>query len=227
MKRHRDGIGLLEHRFEHAPLPAHSVVVVGGVPRSGIRQGEVPVHVVLTHRDVDHFGAAVLVGIVGVVDALRHVDRDASQRVHHVDESVQVDERVVVNGDPEQLLERRHDQRCARVRCVRIQLGVLLPVLVDRVADVGEAVAVVDVEFRWKRHVPEVARNLQHRRVPRFGIDTDHDHGVGPDAGPPRACIAPHQQDVQPFIARPQRECRRGRRCRGGRSRRRSGALGR
>ena len=180
------------------------------------------IHVVLARLDVDHFGRSVLVGVVLVVHPLGNVDRDAPNGVHHVDESLQVDERVVVDRDVHQLLERCHDQRRSRIGCVGIELRMLLSELIDRVGNVGEAVALVDVQTRRQWHLREVAWHLQDRRIPCFGIDAHHHHRIGAYPGPPHSGVTAEQQNVQPPQACPEGDGRRGRRRRSRRAGRRS-----
>ena len=208
-----DRVGLVDDRVDRAALPLHPLVVGGPVASAREPEGLEPVEVLVGPRLEVAGRRDVPVGVA--VDRHRLVDvhGDPADRVDDLPEAVEVDQQVVVDRDAECTRDRQLHRVGTLVVGAPDHAGVGgRDVAVDRVehllaviAALLEPVGVERVQrgAGGERHVAQVAREAEHHRAAGVGVDADQDHGVGADAGPPDAAVAPEEQQVDPVLGAP------------------------
>ena len=128
-----------------------------------------------------------------VDEPLPHPNPDAAERVDEVGEATQVDERVVVDPDPEQARDGLLERGRAGIGAAREELGLRLREAVERVQRLAEA-----LQLPAERNLREVARNPERRRAAGAVLRRDQDDRVGARAPVARPLVGAEQQDRRP-----------------------------
>ena len=142
-------------------------------------------------------------------DALLDVDVDAAHRVDQRAEAVEVDDRRVVDAQPEHGRERVAGRGEPGVAVAGEEVAVLLGQGPDGVHQaLGPAVVALGVELVQRvvvgeGHVLQVARHTEQHGVAGPGVDAGHHHRVGAHAGAVGAGVGAEQQDVDAGRAGP------------------------
>ena len=162
-----------------------------------------PLRCLAPRLDVERRLAALAAQAVDLdTQRLEVVDGDPAEGVDHVHEPEQVDQGVVVDGQPEQLLGGPGDGGDARPFAVREQVGPLvLGKGVQLVEQPREAAALAEVVGRrpvgqW--HLDHVAGQPEQRHLPGGQLEAGHHHRVGAPAAAARPGVAAQQQHRDP-----------------------------
>ncbi len=209
--QHDDGVHLADQGTHHAPLTAHPAEVVGGRPRAGEPQGPVAAEVLTPGVDPagDAADRAAGAHVAADRDALLDVDVDPSHGIDQRAEAVEVDDRGVVDAQPEHGRERVPGGGQPGVGVAGKEVPVLLSQGPDGVHQaLGPAVVALGVELVQRvvvgeRDVLQVAGHTDQERVAGPGVDARHHHRVGAHAGAVGAGVGAEQQDVDAGRAGP------------------------
>ncbi len=173
-------------------LSRDAVEVAGVAPRAGVAEGVAAVHVV--HADAEDAGVevaeALRLGVTRVVDRRGHVDVDAADAIDQLLEALEVNDHVVVDLDPKQLLNGRFGQS-------RTPARVALRLAVDQRG--VDALLKTAPGFRWNVDV-QVTRHGDAARRLGGRVDGHDEHGVGSRqrSALARAAVEAHDQEVDP-----------------------------
>ena len=172
------------------PIGAGEVAVPGAHPRARVGERDVAVHVMPARLDEEPGMGAELIDVGRILDGPLNLHVDAAHGVDRLLEAEQVDGGEIVDLDTQQLAdgglqgadpaERVGRRVRGGGRHERVQL------LVER-------------RVIRQRDAVQVARNGDHGRSPRAGIEADHEHRVGQGGGPAGCRVHPHEQDVDPL----------------------------
>ncbi len=157
-------------------------------PRIG--QGVLALEVVLA--DIDRPARLAddsVAPVLRVVERLLDVDVDPADRVDHLDESLEVDRRVVVDVDAEEGTDRVFERAHPAVRELVLMAGRIAQQAVQ-LRGKGPAVA--------QRHIDQVAWQRSHADRPADGIDRYHDERIGQGVVAARAGVDADEEHVHP-----------------------------
>ncbi len=159
--------------------------------RANVAQCLHSVHVLQTRMKDDARVVELLAGIGIVLDRCGDIERDAAERVDDLLKSREIDDRVVVDLDPEVIFDRRaHQPRTTNVGYRSVGVGGVDLFLTDA----GN----VDQQVTRNRHEPDLLR----RRVDRHDDDRVGEGNL-PLFGAGRVGVGAEEQDIDSLLLAP------------------------